>query len=144
MKKCTNCRLSKPLSDFYRQKKGLSERQWWCKSCSNEYHKKYSKENRASLNRNARKWLEANKEKYLELQRIGQRIYTGKYPKKIKAHSAIHSALDSGKLAKLACEVCGNFISEAHHHDYNKPLDVWWLCKEHHILADKGKLRLYV
>jgi hypothetical protein len=34
------------------------------------------------------------------------------------------------------CEKCGYHKSQAHHHDYSKPLDVNWLCfachrKEH-------------
>jgi len=38
----------------------------------------------------------------------------------------------SGKLFKSPCEVCGNTKSEAHHDDYGKPLDVRWLCRQHH------------
>jgi formylmethanofuran dehydrogenase subunit E len=36
------------------------------------------------------------------------------------------------KLARLACEVCGDKKAEAHHDDYSKPLDVRWLCTTHH------------
>lgn len=45
---------------------------------------------------------------------------------------AVNNAVVRGKLVKLACEVCGNTKSEAHHADYSKPLDVMWLCRKHH------------
>ena len=34
--------------------------------------------------------------------------------------------------ALLEFAVCGNPVSEAHHRDYEKPLEVVWLCPEHH------------
>jgi hypothetical protein len=37
-----------------------------------------------------------------------------------------------GKIKKLPCEVCGASHVEAHHPDYSKPLEVEWLCPEHH------------
>jgi hypothetical protein len=43
-----------------------------------------------------------------------------------------HRAVRSGKILKSPCFVCGVAEVEAHHYDYNKPLDVTWLCKQHH------------
>lgn len=57
-----------------------------------------------------------------------------------KAHSITEKAIARGTLIPEPCEVCGttgvmadgrNKI-QAHHDDYNKPLDVRWLCQEHH------------
>ncbi|MFC3331681.1 hypothetical protein ACFOEM_04310 [Paenalcaligenes hominis] len=31
------------------------------------------------------------------------------------------------------CEVCGKSKVDAHHDDYSKPLEVRWLCREHHM-----------
>ena len=53
-------------------------------------------------------------------------------PKKRQCHVAVHNALRDGVLVKRPCEVCGAENVEAHHNDYNKPLEVRWLCKKHH------------
>lgn len=49
-----------------------------------------------------------------------------------RAHQAVERALKKGILTKLTCEQCGDQNSQAHHDDYNKPLEVRWLCKKHH------------
>jgi hypothetical protein len=56
---------------------------------------------------------------------------------KITAHRKVFSALRNGSLKKWECSVCGSIKSEAHHTDYLKPLEVVWLCKKHHSIADK-------
>lgn len=52
-----------------------------------------------------------------------------------KVYGMVRSAVAQGKLIPQPCEVCKTFESlEAHHEDYNKPLDVKWLCKKHHTI----------
>lgn len=63
-----------------------------------------------------------------------------RYPKRHNARARVARAVKMGKLAHLACEICGNFLSQAHHADYDMPLAVVWLCRKHHKLADKGKV----
>jgi len=84
------------------------------------------------------KWnrvLEAKRKWGLENPEVKAQI-TKKYrennPKKYKAHSAVGYAIKSGKLTPQPCEVCGNKEVHGHHCDYDKPLDVLWLCAEHH------------
>jgi hypothetical protein len=51
------------------------------------------------------------------------------------AHSAVAAALVSGALIKsMHCERCPTVAENtvAHHHDYDKPLDVEWLCRPCH------------
>ena len=48
------------------------------------------------------------------------------------ARRKVHSAIKAGRLAREPCEVCGSSVVHAHHDDYNKPLDVRWLCPKHH------------
>jgi hypothetical protein len=57
-----------------------------------------------------------------------------------RAHAAVAYALKIGKLVKPdACEQCGRQDSklEAAHHDYDKKLDVKWLCVGCHRSWDK-------
>jgi hypothetical protein len=51
---------------------------------------------------------------------------------KIKAHNAVARALRNGLLKRQPCEVCGEVRVDAHHPDYDRPLDVRWLCRAHH------------
>lgn len=41
-------------------------------------------------------------------------------------------AIRTGLLTRQPCEVCGSVEVEAHHDDYNLPLEVRWLCPAHH------------
>ena len=38
-----------------------------------------------------------------------------------------------GKLVKKPCELCGDDSAEMHHEDYNKPIEVNWLCRACHL-----------
>lgn len=49
-----------------------------------------------------------------------------------KAHKKVEVALRNGSLTKMPCEMCFNEKSEAHHHNYHKPLDIMWLCRKCH------------
>jgi hypothetical protein len=51
---------------------------------------------------------------------------------KIRARSLVRVHVSRGKMNKQPCLFCGDPNSEAHHQDYSKPLDVTWLCKDHH------------
>ncbi len=53
-------------------------------------------------------------------------------PERRAAHIKVSNAIRDGKLIKAPCEVCGSQVSDAHHDDYSKPLDIRWLCKTHH------------
>src|SRR3990167_1396712 len=57
-------------------------------------------------------------------------------PTAYKAQTAVGNAIRDGKLKREPCALCGTTTHvHAHHKDYNKPLDVKWLCaKCHHRL----------
>jgi hypothetical protein len=52
--------------------------------------------------------------------------------KHVLAHKLTAKAIRNGILKRQPCEVCGDPISEGHHDDYDKPLDIRWLCTKHH------------
>lgn len=51
---------------------------------------------------------------------------------KIKCHNDFNRAILNGEIERQPCEKCGVPDAEGHHDDYSKPLDVRWLCDEHH------------
>ena len=53
--------------------------------------------------------------------------------KKRMARAKISNAIQAGKLKKQSCEIKNcRWIGEAHHDDYDQPLEIRWLCKKHH------------
>lgn len=74
------------------------------------------------------------KEGFSEKHRLERQRYRERHPEKHAAQSKVSDAIRRGKLVRQPCEVCGAESAEAHHDDYSKPLDVRWLCKEHHRL----------
>jgi len=51
---------------------------------------------------------------------------------KASARSKAKNAVARGRLVRQECYWCSNPNTEAHHHDYSKPLDVQWLCPACH------------
>jgi ribosomal protein S27AE len=54
------------------------------------------------------------------------------HPVRYLARAKVNNALANGRITREPCEVCGDSVSQAHHDDYRKPMDVRWLCKPHH------------
>jgi len=66
-----------------------------------------------------------------------------RHPEKVKARRKAQRAVKKGYLEKQPCVNCGSTENlEAHHEDYDKPLDVTWLCKRCHKDYHDGKIRL--
>lgn len=57
-----------------------------------------------------------------------------------KAWRKVADAEKPGGGETRLCEICGA-EAQAHHHDYEQPLDVVWLCQRHHSLAHKTMAR---
>lgn len=58
--------------------------------------------------------------------------WIAKNPLRRKAEILVGNAIKRGKLIKTPCFACGDLNVEAHHPDYSAPLDVVWLCVDHH------------
>lgn len=57
---------------------------------------------------------------------------TERTKKQMQAHGLVQKALKHGEIVRQGCAVCGG-TALAHHEDYDKPLDVIWLCRSHHM-----------
>ena len=70
---------------------------------------------------------------------------TDEMRKKNKVRSVVKKALKTHTLHKRPCLKCGDLNAEAHHEDYDQPLEVMWLCRTHHLrlhlLTRKKKVR---
>lgn len=125
LKKCSTCKCSHPLSNFYKdagKRDGLKSQ---CKGCVKPWINSREK----TLNRLL--WDRENPER----RRATEIRRQAKSPEKHKARSLANYAKQSGKLVKpKSCESCNedNPQLEMHHSDYMKPLDVTFLCKRCH------------
>ena len=129
-KECFKCKTVKPLSEFYKHANMGDGHLNKCKDCT----KKDANDHRS---RNLEKIREYDKRRAKLPERVKKnlecnRIWRKADKRRTAAHNAVARALRIGKLIPLPCERCGDENSLAHHEDYDKPLDVMWLCQPCH------------
>ena len=103
-----------------------------CEKCLHrEYQRHWSQkktldERRAMIaNRNPETVRRAGRSRYAK--RKGTLVYVCNY--------TFNNAVRRGLLTCQPCKFCGRTENvHGHHDDYSKPLDVLWLCKNHHLL----------
>lgn len=118
-KTCSKCRAKKPVTEFYRSPVNRDGLSGFCKECHNQSNRQ---------NRLKKKNLLA----YPEVPQ-SDKFWLLENKLKKKAHHLVAYAIRKKELVRQPCEKCGTTIEVvAHHEDYNKPLDVMWLCKLHH------------
>ena len=76
----------------------------------------------------ARNYYHNNKEKF---DKYKKKYIENNYDK-IVAFRKFNNEIAQGRIKRQSCEVCGKENADAHHDDYNKPLEVRWLCRTHH------------
>lgn len=129
-KTCFKCSAVKPLEEFYKHPMMADGYVNKCKECN---------KNDVTTHRN----------KNVETIRAYDRE-RGKHPERIKAmaeitrawraqdsrrslaHTSVAKAIRNGSLVRQPCCRCDAAKSVAHHEDYDKPLEVMWLCQPCH------------
>ena len=138
-KECFKCKTVKPLEEFYKHFGMADGHVNKCKGCN----KNDVTNNR---NKNIEKYRAYDRERGLNPARIKAtteitRAWREEDKRRGKAHSAVGKAIRSGDLVRQPCIRCGAEKSVAHHEDYDKPLEVMWLCQPCHKQRHKELLK---
>lgn len=111
--RCCGCKEVKGLDNFRNCKSGKLGKNHYCRPCDNK---------KSTKNSGLRdKLLRIKKPKVMRARDAAKRVY----PKRDVC--SINGCVDLG---------------ERHHPDYNKPKEIIWLCRKHHIEFHKGILTL--
>lgn len=118
-----------------------------------EERRKYWAEHKGQLNEHRRKYYAKNKIKIKAQKKITRAKRRKQANEDVKrrrreyygdAHKQVLRAVINGKLIKQSCEVCGCMETQAHHDDYNKPLEVRWLCDICHKKWHQDNKPIYI
>lgn len=139
LKECFECKSVKPIEEFYKSSKMADGHLNKCKECR-------CRESTEYRNANLEKVRAYDRERAKTKSRIANsiaitRVWRAQDKRRAVAHSAVARAVRCGTLTRLPCESCGNPESVAHHDDYDKPLDVRWLCPACHCQYHKSMMR---
>jgi hypothetical protein len=137
---CRICNVTKPLSQFTKHTQVIGGWGTECLDCARIRTSAYRNSNLEKVRVHDRE--RSKRAPRLEELRKLSANYKFLNPEKAHAHQAVRGAIESGRLKRLPCVVCGNPKSAGHHEDYSKPLKVIWLCYAHHKQLHEGTLKL--
>ena len=128
-KRCFKCLCVKEVDNFYKHSKMGDGRLGKCKECT----KTDATKNRLKKIDAIRAYdrMRASMPHRVALRAKVVKQYCVDFPERKKANTAVSNAVRDGRLTPDPCWVCG-MKAVAHHPDYDKPLDVVWLCQPHH------------
>jgi len=108
----------------------------YCREEYNKWQREYRAKNREKLREYNREY---NKNWRKEYGYKNEESYKERYPQKVHAHNLLSDAIRTGKMIRKDCEVCQKPNAQGHHEDYDKPLEVIWLCPLHHTQLHLSK-----
>jgi len=126
---CFKCKIEKPLSDFYEHSQMGDGHLGKCKDCAKQ-DAALNRINNPRVREYDRERAKNPERKKANMENLRKRRRED--PRKMRAYNNVKRTVRSGKILKLKCIVCGNEQVQGHHEDYDKPLDVIWLCQKHH------------
>jgi len=122
---CAGCETEKPISEFYKQSRNSDGHYSKCKSCTIKYQRNREKKLTREI---SLRWYYRNREKAIATRKV----YKANNAEKTFAHHVVERAIEKGDLIRSPCVICGYDQTHGHHDNYEKPLDVVWLCPQHH------------
>ncbi len=128
---------AKRRAQYQRDKEKISERRKILhdtdeyREKSNERQKKWAKENRECRRKIAKKWADSNR----DVINTWHTEWRRKNRQKARAAQQVRDHVRRGTMIKPTnCEICLKTCKlEGHHQDYEKPLEVVWLCRTCHL-----------
>lgn len=126
-KRCFKCGVEKPIGEFYKHPMMADGHLNKCKACA-----------RADVRSNRAARIVYYRDYDRQRGNRQSKAYRAKCrkrsPKAAWARCCVGNAIRDGKLKRgTACEMCGaHMYLHAHHDDYDRPLDVRWLCAACH------------
>lgn len=129
-KRCSKCGIEKPVSQFCKCAAKNDGYQSRCKDCNRLSMQKYRESDPQKYREHCNKAYAKKREERIA-KTLAARMFN---PLKHKARTIIYNAVLSGKVERSEiCENCDRErFTQAHHHNYHKPLDVNWLCPPCH------------
>lgn len=156
MKKCKVCCKIKELCEFYKSKSNADGHSSLCKDCYKIKYKEYYKKNIEKERLRSKKYTDKNRLNTSNREKIilinGETYYQHWYKEnknnvnirnkewrdkntlKTKAHYIVKKNIRNVLISKpskcMSC--CLEKRLESHHNNYDKPLDIIWLCRSCH------------
>jgi ribosomal protein S27AE len=129
-KKCFKCNAIKPLEDFYKHPQMPDGHVNKCKECNKN-------DVTTHRNKNIEKIRAYDRERGKNPERVKatteiSNLWRKEDSRRTRAHNMVARAVRDGSLLRNPCVRCGEKKSLAHHEDYDRPLEVMWLCQPCH------------
>jgi hypothetical protein len=147
VKVCFKCGEPKPLDAFYRHPMMADGHLGKCKECARadviknrldkiDHYRSFDKLRASLPHRVAARKEYAQTANGKAARRRARKKSWRKFPERRTATLAVGNAIRDGRLIRQPCMFCGAW-AQAHHPDYSRPLDVVWLCHQHHLEAHR-------
>jgi len=133
-KMCHNCGRLLPLEAYGRSARSYDGRANKCNDCIRAQRESPEHKERTRLYDEWRRGLDHRKADLIEQQRRRRE----RLPERKRARDLV-----ARHLTPEPCVICGAAKAEGHHEDYDKPLDVVWLCRRHHREYHQEKFCLW-
>ncbi len=142
MKQCSICKKEKEINlvKFKPNKISKDGLTSYCRDCKQKIDRVYSRKYRQKNP----EWKKKDNKRMIKNGVIQKSVemWRKKNPEKYKAYKIFAEALRKKILKKEPCIVCDEIKVDGHHSDYSKPLDVIWICHNHHKKFHAGLITI--
>lgn len=129
-KECFKCKTVKQLTEFYKHSAMADGHLNKCKDCTKQDVSEHREKNLERIRAYDRD--RGKQPKRIKLSSELTRFWRAEDTRRQRAHNMVARAIRKGELTRMPCIRCNKEKTEAHHDDYDKPLDVMWLCTPCH------------